>query len=121
MANAKSKGGDGDHDQMAIIGELICRLNPYTRRYDETSGRTTGDMDVFLAPEDPDDPKNDYARVQLEVDTKYPGKWDFKGEAQNVNTAARIRYRYPVKSKDGEFLYWVDDYLLLGFEGSGGG
>lgn len=119
MPNGTRTGNDPD--QMAILGELICRLNPYTRRTDPDSGKTTGDMDVLLAPDSLGDPKNLYAKVQMEVDTKYPESWSFKGQPQKVNTAVRIRYRYPVKDKDGRFLYWVDDYLLLGYEGSGGG
>jgi hypothetical protein len=119
MPNGNRDGNDPD--QMDILGELICRLNPYTRRTDPDSGKTTGDMDVLLAPDSLGDPKNPYAKVQMEVDTKYPGTWSFKGQAQTVNTAVRIRYRYPVKNKDGKFMYWVDDYLLLGYEGSGGG
>ena len=92
------------------IGKLVCMLNPYTR-----------DMDIYVGNADPKTVDNDFRQVDLEVDTNYPAEWEFKEQRQRVNTAARIRYRYPVKDKDtGAILYWIDDYMLIGFEGSGG-
>ena len=44
----------------------------------------------------------------------------YPGFDQIVSEAARIRYRYPVKDSDGQVLYWIDDFLLIGYEGSGG-
>jgi len=35
--------------------------------------------------------------------------------------AYRIKYRFPINDKDGNALYWLEDYLLIGFEGSMGG
>jgi len=97
------------------IGKLIVLLNPYT----QDSART-GPMDIYVGNPSPATIPNDYSQVELEVDTNYPGTWNFKGEAQRINTAARIRYRYPVKDSAGNVAYWIDDYLLVGFEGSGG-
>ena len=126
--------GTGAVSAMEVLGELICRLNPYTERKDLTSPRTTGKMDVFLAPltnyppqPDPGNPgrtlppqPNPYSQVELEVDSKYAADWTFKGQPQRVNTAVRIKYRYPVLDGEGNQLYWVEDFLLLGYEGAGG-
>ncbi len=122
---------------MDALGELICRLNPYTERTDPASHRHTGKMDVYLAPNHPPVPNpsnptgapadaNAYAQIELEVDAKYASEWAFKGQPQRINTAFRIRYRYPVFASKGDAadpskaLYWVDDYILIGYEGAGG-
>jgi hypothetical protein len=132
QGSEKGQNMSGSKSDMELLGELICRLNPYTRRKDPSTGRSTGDMDVKLgaAGTDPGGANNPYAQVELEVDTKYAADWTFKGQAQRVNTAVRIKYRYPVLGpKDAstssakpvlEVKYWVEDYLLLGYEGSGG-
>ena len=113
---------------MEAFGDLICRLNPYTERTDLTSPRVTGKMDVFLVA-NYTDPNNQGAvplsQVELEIDAKYAASWTFKGQPQNVNTAVRIKYRYPVyPDKDhtgpADALYWVEDYVLIGYEGAGG-
>ena len=91
------------------LGELICRLNPYTH-----------EMDIYVGNPDPKHIQNDYRQIELEVESNYPGEWSFKGQGQRINTAGRIRYRYPVKDKEtGNLKYWQDDYLLIGFEGAG--
>jgi len=122
---------------MELLGQLICNLNPYTERSDlPASPRTTGKMDVFLATNhppypDPSNPggsppaANPFSQIELEVDTKYAADWTFKGQPQRVNTAVRIKYRYPVFPTDdtadpAKALYWIEDYLLLGYEGAGG-
>ena len=90
------------------LGELLCRLNPYTP-----------DMDIYVGNPDPKTIANDYKQIELEVESGYPGEWRFKGQAQRINTAGRIRYRYPMRDKTGKVLYWKDDYLLVGYEGAG--
>ncbi len=98
------------------LGKLIMMLNPYTQ-----DGTKTTPMDIYVENPDPATIQTDYKQVDLEVDTEYPGEWEFKEQQQRINTAARIRYRYGVKDKDtGEVMYWIDDYLLIGYEGSGG-
>jgi hypothetical protein len=113
---------------MEAFGDLICRLNPYTERTDLTSPHVTGKMDVFLAATytDPSNPGDSpLSQVQLQIDAKYAASWTFKGQPQNVNTAVRIKYRYPVypdaaHTTPADVLYWVEDYVLIGYEGAGG-
>jgi hypothetical protein len=107
----------GRDDGMELLGELICRLNPYTKRTDPENDTCSGEMDVLVARPSGDSP---FSRIQLEIDNKYSADWSFKGTAHHVNTAVRIKYRYPVNGKDGTPLYWIEDYLLLGYEGAGG-
>ncbi len=105
-------------DLKAALGQLICNLNPYTSlpkpgMPHETVSSTarTGEMDPFFgADADPN-------KVDLEVETNYPGEWIFKGHPQRVVKAVRIKYRYPVRDNDGNNLYYVTDYLLVGYEG----
>jgi len=101
-------GGATEMSMEQELGELICMLNPYTH-----------DMDIYVRNPDPKTIATDYKQIELEVESKYPGEWSFKGQAQRINTAGRIRYRYPVKDEAGEVLYWKDDYLLIGYEGAG--
>jgi hypothetical protein len=106
---------------MQGLGKLLCDLNPYTGRTNPVSGRKTGEMDIYV-----DAPANgatapDLSQVEIEVDTQYPGNWEFKGASHRINTSARIRYRYPVMdAATGKVVYWIDDYLLVGYEGAGG-
>ena len=113
-------GGRGEtrgRDGMAMLSELICRLNPYTERTDPANGTTSGEMDIRVGPAHGDDACSE---IQLEIDAKYASDWTFKGAPHRINTAVRIKYRYPVKDRHGAPLYWVEDYLLLGYEGAGG-
>jgi hypothetical protein len=108
-----------------ILGDIINDLNPY---YD---GNINGwQMDIDLAttapssnytttstsPNTSDTPTN----VMLEVDDHYYGEWNFNGQPQKISRALRIRYRYPVSTPSGQ-VYWLEDYLLIGFEGADGG
>jgi len=119
--------------QDADLGQLIMRLNPYTnnRQY---GGQPTGEMDVYTINPTPtpggptvSGVTGTIPQIQIEVDTSYPGDWTFKGQPQKVNKAARILYRFPVMSgppstsSPPTVLYWIEDYLLIGFEGSGAG
>lgn len=105
------------------LGALIDALNPYTD-LNLPNGNHTGDMDIYTAvgksqPPVPDNTHRD--QILVEIDTKYPGEWTFKGQPHRLGKAVRIRYRYPVMNGSGNLLYWVEDYLLIGFEGSDGG
>lgn len=92
------------------LGELICIMNPYTH-----------DMDIYVGNPDPARIDPDFRQTAVEVDDKYPGEWPFKGEPQRVNRSIRIRYRYPKRAEEGgQVLCWLEDYLLIGYEGAGG-
>ena len=112
-----------DSNTMSILGQLICRVNPYTGNpkpgVQGWSGLTTGDMIVGTPP--PGGEAKSDPTVAVEVQANYPGAWIFKGQEQNINTAIRIPYRFPVLDNDGIALYWVTEYLLIGFVGAGGG
>ena len=118
----------------ADLGNLILSLNPYTNDPDSGRGRSTGGMNILIGDSTPTDPGrpgtiSNVGEIQVEVDTNYPAEWSFKGEPQKVNTAVRFPYRYPVygpipqgsTATQGPLLFWVTDYVLIGFEGSGGG
>jgi len=109
-----------------ILGNIINDLNPY---YDGTIllAAPGWQMDIDLAtaapsppilpnPNTPGTPTN----VMLEVDDHYYGEWNFNGQPQKISRALRIRYRYPVRAPSG-VVYWLEDYLLIGFEGADGG
>ena len=43
---------DKDKAGMAALGELICRMNPYTKQpYSDTIGFQTGEMEVGMLPQ----------------------------------------------------------------------
>jgi hypothetical protein len=108
---------------MDALGELICRLNPYTELpVNQNTGLSTGDMIIGMLP--PADqgyqpPNSTIACMGIEVERNYKPVWTFKGQDQTVQTAVRIPYRFPVL-KNGEVAYWQTEYLLLGFVGGGG-
>jgi hypothetical protein len=99
------------------IGDLIMLLSPYTndKLRNTNAGPPTGQMDVYS-------PRGHTIQdIELEVDAHYPGEWTFKGQPHRLGLAARIRYRYPVTdgANPPHTLYWVEDYLLVGFENGG--
>jgi len=119
-------------DGMAALGELICRLNPYTELpVDMTTGVQTGKMEVETLPKANvpalmrgagGDPLIDtIASIAIEVERNYGAKWTFKGQTQTVKSAVRIPYRFAVRDRDGMTLYWQTEYLLIGYAGSEGG
>jgi len=76
------------------LGEYICRANPYTRQQESPS-----------------------MKPRLEETEKYfkSVEWEFKTASYRVNVALRIPYYFT-----DEYGQTVKDYLLIGFEGSGG-
>jgi hypothetical protein len=105
------------------LGALIDALNPYTD-LSLPNGNQTGDMNIYTAiaaAQPPVPPGTHRDQIELEVDTKYPGEWTFKGQVHRLGKSVRIRYRFPVMDGSGNLLYWVEDHLLIGFEGSDGG
>ncbi len=110
-----------------ILGNIINDLNPY---YDGTIPLAAPgwQMDIDLATAapspgivpNPNTPGLTPTNVMLEVDDHYYGEWNFNGQPQKISRALRIRYRYPVRAHSG-VVYWLEDYLLIGFEGADGG
>jgi hypothetical protein len=94
------------------LGMLISMMNPYT---DGEEGTMDPHMFVGARSESSDQNVKD---VWMEIDSNYPSSWTFKGQEQKVNTALRIAYRW--KKERGGKTVWMTDYLLIGFEGSGG-
>lgn len=100
------------------LGALICRLNPYT------GGKQEGMRLVLGGPlVDAKADELNLSHVELEVEgtptksSNYATQWIFKGQAQNIVKAVRIKYQYPV---DGDGKILATDYLLVGYEGSPG-
>jgi hypothetical protein len=126
------------------LGNLILSLNPYTNRkipYSDPRMRT-GDMDIYCdapAPGVAPAALPDKSQIEVEADGPYRQEWTFKGEPQKVGMAYRMKYRFPVyryppppdpgapapapgaAAPARELLYWIEDYMLIGFEGSMGG
>jgi len=120
------------------LGEVLLRLNPYSNNADPQ--RTlTGPVDIYLhtpptfPPGGPApagtinqqggrEPTGTIADVQLEMESDYPAEWSFKGQSQKVYKTLRIKYRYPVWTAAGppNISYWVEDYMLIGYEGGPG-
>lgn len=104
------------------LGDIINDLNPY---FDANVTAATGqpwEMDIDVATTAPSGPSTATTppKVMLEVDDHYYGEWNFNGQPQKISRALRIRYRYPVHAPSG-VVYWLEDYLLIGFEGADGG
>ena len=108
----------------ADLGDLILNLNPYTKRDLPDSDPTlkTGQMDPYCGSPHSETTAPDISQIEVEADGPYRQEWTFKGEPQKIGMAYRIKYRFPVKNKDSDtILYWIEDYMLIGFEGSMGG
>ena len=121
----------------ADLGGLILNLNPYTNRdlpYSDPPLKTGG-MDPYCGSPASGTTAPDVSQVEVEADGPYRQEWTFKGEPQKVGMAYRIKYRFPIYPNPPaptptagappppppQPLYWVEDYLLIGFEGSMGG
>ncbi len=110
------------------LGNLILRLNPYTNRdmRDSDPVLVAGEMDIYCSSPSPGKEPPDVSQIEVELDGPYRQEWTFKGEPQKVGMAYRIKYRFPVYEKPAEGeepepLYWLEDYVLIGFEGGMGG
>src|SRR5712692_2974042 len=106
--------------QNTDLGTLIMRLNPYTDdRWVPKGGPRTGEMDAYMLnpiPTPGGAANGTIAQIQLEVQVEYTGEWTFKGTPHQLGKAARMRYRFPVLDPAGNVSYWVEDYVLIGFE-----
>jgi hypothetical protein len=114
--------------QTTDLGTLIMALNPYTNnRWVSKGGPNTGEMDVFTLNSTPNPGGANggtIPQIQLEVDATYAGEWTFKGQPHRLGKAARMKYRFPVMDTSpgaaaGAVAYWVEDYVLIGFEDGG--
>lgn len=108
------------------LGDLIEQLNPYSGRPAAPGfPPPTGQMDIYAGNSNPTVPPSGTVwQIEFEEQTRYSPTWDFKGQPQSVAKAVRIRYRIPVldpANPAGPPLHYVDDYLLIGFEGSNAG
>jgi len=99
------------------LGDVINDLNPY---YDANIPNWEIDIDLATVTPGPHHTPHTPRRVMLEVDDHYYGEWNFNGQPQKISRALRIKYRYPVNAPSGE-IYWLEDYLLIGFQGADGG
>jgi hypothetical protein len=115
-------------NDMCALGELICRLNPYTKLPpDPATGQQTGGMHIQPPPPSGGLPQGAQpptideiiANLAVEVTRNYGEKWTFKGQAFAVKTAVRIPYRFQVTNAEGE-TYWQIESLLIGYAGSEG-
>lgn len=91
---------------MRELLERIAKENPYT-------DGNVDDMDACLLP--PIRANDVASQIDIEMDGRYPGTWDFKGQPQKLNKVLRIKYRYKVKDT-GNPGRWMTAYLLIGFE-----
>ncbi|MBV8736390.1 MAG: hypothetical protein JO007_03860 [Alphaproteobacteria bacterium] len=110
---------DKKMDPANDLGNLILRLNPYTNKdipYSEPK-LTAGEMNPYFG--NPASNGDGCSLMEVEADGPYRQEWTFKGEPQKVGMAYRIKYRFPIKKGD-TVQYWLEDYLLIGFEGSMG-
>ncbi len=112
------------------LGKLIIKMNPYTDGSDNSMEPHT-----FLALNPPSPAPTGAAAATSPVPTSAPnatciwmemdkygtGDWTFKSQPYHINTALRIAYRWAKRDKDGNFLCWVTDYLLIGYAGANGG
>lgn len=111
------------------LGALIIKMNPY-------AGGTM-EPHTFLSAQPPPAPPTgatpnpasstpaaqppDATCIWMEMDKYGTGDWAFKGQPRRIDTALRIAYRWAMKDKQGNFICWITDYLLIGYEGSNGG
>ena len=101
------------------LGTLIRKLNPYSNGRPIHFGPTAPEIAPNAAP--PSDSGHvDLSQFNMELEGEYADAWNFKGQPHKINTAVRIMYRWPKFDVNNNFVCWVTDYMLIGFEGSGG-
>jgi len=116
--------------QTTDLGTLIMALNPYTNgRWMAKGGPPTGEMDAYVLnpTATPGGAANGtIPQIELEVDATYAGEWTFKGQPHRLGKSARVKYRFPVMvppvppaTVATTVAYWVEDYILIGFEDGG--
>jgi hypothetical protein len=105
------------------LGKLIIMMNPYAGGTMEPHTfhplqppPTPGSIPSLPIPTPPDT-----TCIWMEMDKYGTGDWAFKSQPHRIDTALRIAYRWPMKDKAGNFICWITDYLLIGYEGSNGG
>ena len=126
-AAPKAPFSNDTSNDMCALGELICRLNPYTKLpADPTTGATTGGMQLQPPPAIPPAPTAPppsideiIAKLTVQVQRNYGAKWTFKDQTFAVKTAVRIPYRFEVTNDSGD-TYWQEETLLIGYAGGDG-
>jgi len=96
------------------LGDIINDLNPYFDARVPPPRSWQMDINTGTAA----------VPIRVELDSRYSGDWTFGGQPQKIARAIRIRYRYPVQVSSGPAAgttYWLEDYLLIGYEGAGAG
>ena len=108
-----------------LLGTLIRLLNPYAQTMHYPRDGLPSDAAIRAEAAAPAAAHDKLSQFHFEVDNRYGSQnggeylfWDFKGQPQTVKKAARIQYRHPVTK--GGLVYWITDYLLVGFAGSDG-
>jgi hypothetical protein len=101
------------------LGTLIRKLNPYSNGRPILFGATAPEVTPNAAPMS-DSGHVDLSQFNMELEAEYADAWNFKGQPHKINTAVRIMYRWPKFDGNNNFVCWVTDYMLVGFEGSGG-
>ncbi len=130
MASSTGGGSNGNSndDGMAMLGQMICDMNPYTEmpKYAMSGALKTGKMDIFLNAPAQGKTAPDISQIQVQEEGNYAAQWDFKGTSYRVKTALCVTYRFPVLGAPDEngnspVLYWITENMLIGFVGSNGG
>jgi hypothetical protein len=110
------------------LGKLILMMNPYTDGSDDSmephtflAAQSSSAMQTGAAAATTASHAPDATCIWMEMDKYGTGDWTFKSQPYHINTALRIAYRWAKKDKQGHFLCWVTDYLLIGYAGSNGG
>lgn len=122
-------------NEMDALGELICRMNPYTNRKNDpaTGLKKTGGMQIQpphantpvtqggASTSTANAPSVDdiIKKIPVEIVRNYGEKWAFKGQSFSLKTAVRIPYHFEATNEDGE-IYMQTETLLIGYAGSDG-
>lgn len=102
------------------LGQFILLSNPY-KADPSTAPFPNPPVAPVLNPPSPAKLDLLFGLCLDEVESQeYAGRWDFKGASHNVAKAIRIPYMYYRANANGGSTLVVD-YLLIGFEGGGGG
>lgn len=102
------------------LGQFILLSNPY-KVEPSTASFPAPAPDPVLNPPTPAQLDKLFGLCLDDAESQeYSGQWDFRGTSHYVAKAIRIPYKYYRANKNGGSTLVVD-YLLIGFEGAGGG
>jgi hypothetical protein len=110
---------------MALLSDLICNLNPYVNLPpDQVTGHQTGDMELVMLPGAELTGRDALAAISVQREGGYNSAnrtWTFQDRELHIKSAALIPYRFRVMAKNGTFLYYQEESLVVGFAGGDGG